>query len=334
VVAAFSVGAGALAPLRGRLVDRHGRRALLPFAGGYALALVSADVVAARGASVWPLAVLAGLAGASAPPLVAALRAAWSSAVEAPLVRRGYALTSIVGDTGAVAAPALASALFVVSAWAPLAVCAAAAVWAATSRIPHVVTSEPGRGRPPAWLLAVSIALGTALGLVEIGAPAAAAHWNEQVAAGPILAAFALGSIAGGLWAGRRPGGAPRGRYLAAVTVLGAALAPAAAARDVLELAAALAVAGLAFGPATIALFEALDAYAPASPTAALTWVTTAEALGTAVGAAAAGALAGRVGEASPFAAASAVLVVAAVTARAATGRVGRVSSPARSRRR
>src|SRR3954447_13982489 len=36
-VAAFAVGAGTLAPVRGRLLDRHGARRWLPaFAGGYA----------------------------------------------------------------------------------------------------------------------------------------------------------------------------------------------------------------------------------------------------------------------------------------------------------
>jgi ABC-2 type transport system permease protein len=52
---------------------------------------------------------------------------------------------------------------------------------------------------------------------------------------------------------------------------------------------AVLVIAGVGFGPATIALFEAVDVFAAQSATEALTWVTTAGALGTALGASASG---------------------------------------------
>jgi len=45
------------------------------------------------------------------------------------------------------------------------------------------------------------------------------------------------------------------------------------------------------YGPATVALFECLDGEIGVGATEALTWITTAEAVGAAVGAAAAGLL-------------------------------------------
>jgi len=70
---------------------------------------------------------------------------------------------------------------------------------------------------------------------------------------------------------------------------------------------------GLAFGPATVAMFEALDLLAPGSGAEALTWVTTAEAAGSATGSALAGILVTRSGTAAPFALASAAAGAAAL---------------------
>ena len=71
-------------------------------------------------------------------------------------------------------------------------------------------------------------------------------------------------------------------------------------------------LAGLAFGPATVSVFEALDLIAPGAGAEALTWVTTAEAAGSAGGSALAGVLATRSSIAAPFLLGSAATVVAA----------------------
>ncbi len=134
--------------------------------------------------------------------------------------------------------------------------------------------------------------------------------------AGFLLGAFALGSVAGGLWFGRQPWlRPPQQRYLLAVLVLALAVAPLLLARNAAVLAPLLLIAGLGYGPATISLFEALDVLAPGKPTEALTWVTIAEALGTAAGAAAAGAASVWLGTWAPFAIASVVLAVPAAAA-------------------
>ena len=71
-------------------------------------------------------------------------------------------------------------------------------------------------------------------------------------------------------------------------------------------------LAGLAFGPATVSVFEALDLIVPGAGAEALTWVTTAEAAGSAGGSALAGVLATRSSIAAPFLLGSAATVVAA----------------------
>jgi MFS family permease len=182
-VAAFAVGSGVLAPLRGRLLDRSGARPWLPaFAGGYAIALLAFAGLARAGAGSWALSLCAAAAGASAPPLVASLRALWPRVVEQAQVRRAYALTSVTGDIGLVAAPALGGLLFVVASWLPLAVCAISAIAAAlvivrvsaaaVRRGPKAQVATPLLTRGLKVLLAVEIALGIALGLADVAIPA------------------------------------------------------------------------------------------------------------------------------------------------------------------
>jgi MFS family permease len=328
VVAAFSVGSGALAPFRGRLVDRRGVSPWLPLlASGYGASLVLFAALASVEPNAWLLGLCAAAAGASAPPLVATLRGLWSSVLEQSLLRRAYALTSLIGDVGLVAAPALGGLLFVVSPWSPLIVCAVGALVAAAivTRAASAPTHSPeqiaARTSPLGSsamraLLVVSIALGAALGFVEVAVPAAATRWGAATFSGFLLGAFALGSVAGGLWFGRRNWRRrPEERYLGAVFLLALALAPPLLATNPETLAPLLFIAGLGYGPATISLFEALDALAPAHATEALTWVTTAEAVGTAFGAAASGWATASLGTWSPFAVASAVLIAATVGA-------------------
>lgn len=328
-VAAFAVGSGAFAPVRGRLIDRRGARRLLQaFAAVYAGGLLAFAALAETSAPGWTLAGCAGLAGVSAPPLIATLRALWGRLVDQALLRRAYALTSILGDVAGVGAPALGGLLFVVTPALPLVVCAlsgvAAALVAGRAATPPMAAESGGHAifTPELRLLvAVELALGSALGLVEVAVPTAAARWGDTVFSGFLLGAFALGSVAGGVWFGRRSWTAsPRRRYVVATLVLAVALAAPAVASGPAALAALLVVAGLAYGPATISLFEALDVIASSRATEALTWVTTAGAAGAAAGSAVAGWATVRYGLAAPFLTASLVLAATATTA----GRVRR----------
>ncbi len=181
-VAAFGLTAGASAPFRGRLVDRRGMRTWLPLmAGGYGATLIALDLVGLASGPTWALVALAGLAGISAPPLFASARSLWPHAVEAALVRRGYAITSLISDVGQVAGPALAGVLFVFTDWTALLVCAAAALLAAALCVTGAdAPSARARPRPMpklfesralVGLLVVSILLGAAVGLVQVAVP-------------------------------------------------------------------------------------------------------------------------------------------------------------------
>lgn len=339
-VAAFSVGSGALAPFRGRLLDLRGTRPwLVVFAAGYATALLALAALAQANAPTWALIVCAAASGTAAPPLVASLRSLWPSVVERALVRRAYALTSVVGDVGLVLAPALAGALFVVVIWLPLVLCAFAAVAAALVVARNGTRRADREPKTPrvaafAWrglfvLMAVEVALGVALGLVEVAVPTAATRWGATAYAGVLLGAFALGSVLGGIWFGRREWqAAPERRYLLAAFLLALTLLPPVAGTSVVTLAPLLLVAGLGYGPATVSLFETLDSLTTSRATEAFTWMTTSAALGTAVGSAAAGWATTRLGLWAAFVAASVTLGVVAACGLLATARSGSRSGP------
>jgi MFS family permease len=321
-VSLFALAAGGSAPVRGRLVDRRGARRWLPgLAAGYAVSLCTIDLLARLDGPLWSLLLLAGCVGASTPPLFSSARAVWPQAVEPHLLRRGYALTSLLADAGQVAGPAVASVLFLVSAWIAPLLCAAAAVLGTALSVPaggpgnphHTPEPMPGlfSSRALLALLGTSILLGTSVGLLQVSVPTLAARWHHASSGGPLLAAFALGSVLGALWFGTRHWRrAVIDRYLFAGLALGVLLAPIALARGPGGLAPLLLIAGLAFGPATVSMFESLDALAPGTGTEALTWVTTAEASGAALGAAGAGVLATHAATSTPFLLASMLLVV------------------------
>jgi MFS family permease len=303
-VAAWALTASVSAPFRGRLIDRGGARIWLPaMACGYAVFLVALDLAAHGGLPPWSLVLLAAGSGLSAPPIFASARSLWVHVVEPDLVRRGYALMSLLYDAGQIVGPIVAAAVFLFSSWPGAFICGAFAVCGALLSLParrHVdadVTPKPMpalRGnRALVGLLGVSILFGSSQGVVQVAVPAASSHWGHTALAGVLLAAFAAGSVTGALWYGSRVWRlGPFERYLRAVVLVGVLLAPSAFTRSPAQLGIVLFATGLAFGPATVALFETLDVLAPGSGAESLTWVTTAEAAGSATGSALAGVLA------------------------------------------
>ena len=335
-VAGFSVGSAVLAPLRGRTIDRRGAGRWLPlFAAGYASALVLLRALERADAPGWSLVLGATFAGASAPPLIATLRAAWADAVEERFVRRGYAITSIVGDAGVVLGPAIASFCVFWSADAAVAICIfpalAAAIYVAGVRGGSPVEAAASGERAVrltglfAHVLVVAVAVGVASGALEVAVPVMATSWGATSASGLLLGALAAGSIVGGAIFGARSwGGTAPQRYLVTTLVLALLLLLPAFATSPAALAGLLVVAGLALGPTNVSLYETIDVVAPrAAATEALTWITTAEAVGMAGGAAGAGLLATSAGPRYAFLAAAAVV--------AAPASLGLVSRPGKS---
>ncbi|RKQ87669.1 putative MFS family arabinose efflux permease [Solirubrobacter pauli] len=331
-VGLFSAGAGLFAPLRGRLVDRVGAPALVAFAASQCALLL---VV------VWTASPLvAGLAGAVAPPLIATARTVWPRVAGPELTRAGHGLNALLGDIGTVLGPALAGGLVALAgpqvalaafACGPLAGALLVARHPAlpprerTPRRAPTAAASPApavahrRGSPFSpglvTLLVAELALGVSAGAIDVAAPALAGGAPGLSALA--LSAMAVGSIFGSLWGGQSTIAADR-RFVAGVVGMAVALAGCAFVTSSYALAAVLLLAGVGYGVFNVGVFELLDVVVPSHRAVeALTWLTTAGSLGMAAGAAAAGQLAHE----SPR---SALVLVAVATAPGAVIALGR----------
>jgi MFS family permease len=303
-LAGFALGSGALAPARGRLVDRYGpRRALVPFAVASGTALLGlAAAASSEGAPAWLLVASATLGGLTVPPLIASARVVWPQVVAPEALPPAYGVQSLLGDLGGVGGPALAGAVAALASPAgALIACALLPVAGALllAGLPWPApTPRSGRGgalSSPGMrtLVLADAGLYAGLGALEVALPAVAAREGAAASAALPLAAFAAASAVASLVYGARPA-APGRRYVLGSLVLTAACLPMAALGTIWGLAAVLVFAGAAFAAVNVAVYALLDLVAPAGAGAeALTWLTTAGAGGTAAGAAAAGALAG-----------------------------------------
>ncbi len=142
-VAAEFAGSGALAPLRGRLVDRRGARALRALAGGHVAGAALLIAGCLHGGSPGPVLGGAALLGACAPPLIGTARAAWTQLADPGLARAAHALNGALADVAQIGSPALVAALALlvspVAALAALVAGAALAAWL----IPDVGRDSP-----------------------------------------------------------------------------------------------------------------------------------------------------------------------------------------------
>jgi MFS family permease len=308
LIAAFAA-ASALAPARGRIVDRHGPAALAGFALACAAAVLALVAAASLGASRPVLVLLAGLAGLFAPPLGPFTRSVWGLALRdrEQRLQRAYALDSAGEEAALIVSPlAVAAAIALASPRAALVVAAvgllAGTIAAGRSRLAADLapTAAPPPGRSPRlpavlWLMFASLVpTAAALGAVDVAVPAAAREHGSATAAGVLLAAMAAGTVSGSLIAGRRDWHwAPGSRVVALQIVMSLGLAlTAAVATELWLLGAALVVPGAALGALFASLYLLVDRLAPeGSGTRTFAWLVTANNGGLAIGAAVAGAL-------------------------------------------
>ena len=114
VVAVFALSVAALAPLRARLIDRHGiRRVLLPLALSYAGALLGLAAATWRpGAPLWLLVALSLAAGATAPPLGPTMRTLWRAMCgdDQALMQRAFSLDTVAEEVIGISGPLLVGA--------------------------------------------------------------------------------------------------------------------------------------------------------------------------------------------------------------------------------
>ncbi len=234
-VGVFAVAGAVVSPVAGRLADRLGARPVLVTAAVvHPLAL--AGVVAAAGGPVPLLFGAVAVAGASYPPLTAALRRAWNhltepegphAALRAPAMAAETSLFELVFVLG----PMLVALLVAVAGGPRAALLAAAAVtcagtlWVARTPVmrgtAHAGSDRRTRGLGPltvpgfAPLLVCIAGLGTAFGAAGVAVPAfTAAHGGGDSMAGVLLGVWAVGSAVAGVGYGLRPPAAPLSRQL------------------------------------------------------------------------------------------------------------------------
>jgi MFS family permease len=303
---AFALGLACLAPFIGRLVDVHGQGAVLvPTAFACAVPLGAIALVP----DTTPVAVVAGLAalaGMTFPPLSGAMRALWPELV--PPARRhaifalesaGLELTFILGPlllVGALAA--LTSPGLGLVACAGLILAGTLAFASAPSSRRWRPSGAPrtlaGALASPALLtlmLAVACA-GASFGAIEVATAAAAEEGGGQALVGPLLAAWALGSMVGGVLTARGRAPADPRRRLAAMLAATALADVLVALAPFPALGLALFIAGAFIAPAFATLYSMVsDLAREGTLTESYTWITTGIAGGAAAGAAAGGAL-------------------------------------------
>jgi hypothetical protein len=307
---------GAFHPVRARLVDRGGGRALAGFVVAFAALLAVVATLGSVVSAPAPLIAASALAGAFAPPLGPYTRAALGAALRGrpDSLQRAYALDSAGEESSLVLGPLLVGGIAAVSADVAALLLAAGLVLAgglatARSSMAHAMTRRADAAHPPsapvpgrAWAVIACLGtVGVALGAIDVGVPAITRAAGVPAAAGVLLAAMAVGTALAGLLAGLRSWHRPP---LARVALLQPplllALAACALVHQPAALAVLLAVPGAIVGIILVSAYVALDELAPpGAATRTFAWLITANNGGLALGAA----LAGVIADSSPHAA-------------------------------
>jgi MFS family permease len=332
VTAALAVSFAAAAPVAGRLADRAGQGRVLRASLAVHLAGLAGLVAAAlAGAPRWALFAAAVPAGAAFPQLPAMVRARWAALLgDDPALQTAYALESVLDEVvyivGPVIVVALATQVFPAAGLGGAAVFAAAGtLWFAALRGTEPVPSRPARRRgaqamaTPGLrvLAAVFVLTGTIFGTLEVVMVAFATGHRARALAGPLLAAFAGGSLLAGLWYGARDWHAPaQRRFLAALAALAAGTLLFAAATSIPQMAAAALAAGFTVSPALIAGFTLTERLLPGPVlTEGFAWLNAATGIGLAAGYSTGGLAVDAAGTRVAFLAAAAAALLATGTA-------------------
>lgn len=297
--ACFALASGASSPLRGRAVDRIGAAPVLVVTGLLQPAALVGLVAACTTGMDAAVLVAAGVAGALLPPVGPVARVLWQRLPTGAQRQAAYSLDAVVlqviyyagGPPLVTGLIVLGSPAFAVAVIAALTLVGTLLVAAAPSvrGWPRPAESAPLLGalaaRGVAGVLLVVVVSASAIGALEVAVIAFAADHGAANLGGLLLAVLGIGSIAGGLWYGSRPGHALSAGYRRCLVALTIGFVPLFAAPDPVVLAALLLIAGLAIAPASVAQFGMIGALAPArSVTEAFTWLLSASQAGTAAG--------------------------------------------------
>lgn len=308
VAGAFTIGIGISGPWLARLIDRHGSRlVIVPGALVVMAALVALVVLGEAGAGTVPLAAAGFLAGAGCTPVSGITRRRWPELVAEADLPTAYSLDTALIEIVYVAGPLLMGVLAATTgAAAGLIVAGALGIlgsigFARVSTVPPGVDPDAERhwlgalASPHLRLLVFStVPVAAIYGVLDVTMPAFGAHHGAAALGGPLAAALALGSAAGGLAFGARPTifGPPRRSLI----VLGAATTvcclPLPLATAIPEMFVFAAIAGLCLAPQfTIRFLVAQENVIAGTATEAFTWIALAITLGVSIGSALVGPL-------------------------------------------
>jgi MFS family permease len=347
----YALAGAAVSPIAGRLADRIGAAPiLLATAVLHPLAL-GGVLLAARGGADglgW-IFMASAAAGATYPPLTAAIRRAWTDMTAPGSGRHGLRPAALAAETSLfelvfVLGPLFVAAFLVITGEPGSALLSAAVAtlvgtaWIA--RLPVMrhrgehPAEHPARGLGPlraggfpALLLCVT-ALGVAFGAAGVIVPAyASQHGGGEALGGVLLGVWGVGSAIGGIWFGtRRPAMALSRQFAWLLTAVSAGFLVLAFMPSPLHLGVALVLGGATIAPALTVENNLVGRIAPAGMlNEAYTWIVTVSVAGSAAGGALAGVIVDQPGGVPwAFAFAAAVLLVAAGIAAIPEGSMAR----------
>jgi hypothetical protein len=301
-----AIASAVFAPLRGRLVDRHGSAGLLTILAG--LLVGTAVFVWGCLDRVDPI-YFAGVAfmGGFALPLIGVARARWPVVAGGELVATAHALNAATSDCAQLGAPTLVAGVsLALSPLGALVVLVGGATLAAILLIrlgiPRQESEQAGQRdffgvvRGNSGLQAIIIGdlgMGAWSAGMTIVVVAIAARHGHAALGGLLLAAGALGSVVMSVLAGSGVLRARIGtRYVTGAGISAAGLLLLLLSTALPTVAVAMVIVGAGLGLENVAVFQALDAVSPTGhSTEAFTWLTTSSAAGAAIGAALSGQL-------------------------------------------
>lgn len=301
VLAVYAVALGVGAPIGGRQVDRYGPTRVLQIRTLLYAAFLAVVVALAVGdTAMAAVAVAAALAGLSMPPLSSTVRIVWPRLARDELRSTAYSLEAALQEAHFIGGPLVAAALAAVDPVFALGGAAAANLVGtmAVARLPPVRTTPPSRsggagllgalGSPGVrTVVAYAATVGVGFGAVELAMPAFAEEQGARELGGIAIAAFAAGSLVGGLVAGLRPASHGLTRFVRGAFALSATLLALQLAVSIPTLVVLAFVAGLPIAPTIAATYTLTDWSARAGTAAeAFAWFGTAVSVGIAAGAA------------------------------------------------
>ncbi|MGV9215865.1 MFS transporter [Micromonospora sp. RB23] len=353
----YAVAGAALSPIAGRIADRVGPSpVLLVTAVAHPLALIGLLLASRAGDDALAAIYLtAGVAGATYPPLTAAIRGAWNDLTSPASGRYALRNTALAAETSLfeivfVLGPLLVAG-FVLVADAAAALIGAAVVtlvgttavalgrvmrdWRPHPREHHARGLGPLRVAGFGALLVCVAGLGIAFGAAGVIVPAYAGNAttdDPESLAGLLLAVWGVGSAIGGFWFGvRRPSPNMTRQFALLLAALAGTFLVFAVMPTPLALGVALVVGGATIAPALTLENTLVGRIAPAGMlNEAYTWVVTVAVAASAAGGAVAGLIVDHAGGVPwAFVFAGAAVAVGAAVAALPAGPIARAENQA-----